>query len=202
MASAGPFGALRWRSIGPARGGRFNRGGGQRRAPERVLLRRDRRRPLEDDRRRHHLAAGHRRPDPQLVGRRRRRRPVQPRHRLHRASARSETPRQHHPGRRRLQVDRRRQDAGRTSAWPTRRPSRRSASIRPTPTSSTSRRSATTPAPNPERGVFRSKDGGKTWEKILFRDDKTGAIDLVLDPNNPHVLSTPRCGRRTAIVAA
>ena len=40
-------------------------------------------------------------------------------------------------------------------------------------------------APNAERGVFRSKDGGKTWEKILFRDDKTGAIDLVIDPNNP-----------------
>jgi photosystem II stability/assembly factor-like uncharacterized protein len=43
-------------------------------------------------------------------------------------------------------------------------------------------------APNPERGVFRSKDGGKTWEKILYRDDKTGAIELVLDPNNPQVL--------------
>lgn len=41
---------------------------------------------------------------------------------------------------------------------------------------------------NPERGVFRSKDGGKTWEKILFKDDKTGAIDLVLDPNNSRVL--------------
>ncbi len=43
-------------------------------------------------------------------------------------------------------------------------------------------------APNAERGVFRSKDGGKTWEKILFRDDKTGAIELVLDPNNPQVV--------------
>src|SRR5579864_1039305 len=43
-------------------------------------------------------------------------------------------------------------------------------------------------APNPDRGVFRSKDGGKTWEKILFRDDKTGAIELLLDPNNPQVL--------------
>src|SRR3954452_16543856 len=43
-------------------------------------------------------------------------------------------------------------------------------------------------APNPERGVFRSKDGGKTWDKVLFRDNKTGAIDLVLDPNNPHVI--------------
>jgi photosystem II stability/assembly factor-like uncharacterized protein len=43
-------------------------------------------------------------------------------------------------------------------------------------------------APNPERGVFRSKDGGKTWEKILFRDNKTGAVELVLDPNNPQVI--------------
>ncbi|HEX3704508.1 MAG TPA: hypothetical protein VHU82_14335 [Vicinamibacterales bacterium] len=43
-------------------------------------------------------------------------------------------------------------------------------------------------APNPDRGVFRSKDGGKTWEKILYHDDKTGAIEIVLDPHNPHVL--------------
>src|SRR5262249_2414990 len=43
-------------------------------------------------------------------------------------------------------------------------------------------------APNAERGVFRSKDGGKTWEKILFRDNKTGAIELVLDPHNPQVI--------------
>src|SRR5262245_21737586 len=43
-------------------------------------------------------------------------------------------------------------------------------------------------APNPERGVFRSKDGGKTWEKVLFRDDKTGAVEIVLDPGNPQVL--------------
>ena len=45
-------------------------------------------------------------------------------------------------------------------------------------------------APNPERGVFRSKDGGKTWEKILFRDNKTGAIELILDPANPQVIYT------------
>ena len=42
--------------------------------------------------------------------------------------------------------------------------------------------------PNAERGVFRSKDGGKTWERILFRDDKTGAIELILDPHNPQVV--------------
>ncbi len=42
--------------------------------------------------------------------------------------------------------------------------------------------------PNDERGVFRSKDGGKTWSKILFRDNKTGAIDLAMDRKNPNVL--------------
>src|ERR1051326_8298248 len=42
--------------------------------------------------------------------------------------------------------------------------------------------------PNEQRGVFRSKDGGKTWEKILSRGDKAGAIDLILDPTNPNIL--------------
>jgi photosystem II stability/assembly factor-like uncharacterized protein len=41
---------------------------------------------------------------------------------------------------------------------------------------------------NPERGVFRSTDGAKTWDKVLFRDDKTGAVDLSMDPTNPDVL--------------
>src|SRR5262245_51709682 len=41
---------------------------------------------------------------------------------------------------------------------------------------------------NPERGVFRSKDGGKTWDKVLFRDNKTGAVDIALDPSNPQVI--------------
>ena len=42
--------------------------------------------------------------------------------------------------------------------------------------------------PNAERGVFRSRDGGRTWEKILFRGDTVGAIDLAMDPRNPRVL--------------
>jgi photosystem II stability/assembly factor-like uncharacterized protein/uncharacterized protein (DUF2164 family) len=42
--------------------------------------------------------------------------------------------------------------------------------------------------PNEERGVFRSTDGGKTWQKVLARGDKAGAIDLILDPNNPRVV--------------
>lgn len=42
--------------------------------------------------------------------------------------------------------------------------------------------------PNEQRGVFRSKDGGKNWEKVLYRNEKTGASDLVIDPNNPNVI--------------
>src|SRR5438094_5576905 len=42
--------------------------------------------------------------------------------------------------------------------------------------------------PNSERGVFRTRDGGKTWEKVLYKDDHTGAIDVVFDPNNANIL--------------
>ena len=42
--------------------------------------------------------------------------------------------------------------------------------------------------PNPERGVFRTTDGGRTWRKVLFVDDSTGANDLALDPSNPRIL--------------
>ncbi len=39
--------------------------------------------------------------------------------------------------------------------------------------------------PNAERGVFRSTDGGQTFEKVLYKDENTGASDLVFDPSNP-----------------
>ena len=42
--------------------------------------------------------------------------------------------------------------------------------------------------PNSDRGVFRSKDGGKTWEQVLFKSNKAGAADLSMDPNNPRVI--------------
>lgn len=41
---------------------------------------------------------------------------------------------------------------------------------------------------NDERGVFRTTDGGKTWKKILFKNNKTGANDIVFDPSNPNVI--------------
>jgi photosystem II stability/assembly factor-like uncharacterized protein len=43
-------------------------------------------------------------------------------------------------------------------------------------------------APNADRGIFRSKDGGKTWQKIFYRSDKAGASDLVIDPTNANIL--------------
>ncbi len=42
--------------------------------------------------------------------------------------------------------------------------------------------------PNPDRGVYRTTDGGKTWQKVLFVNDRTGASDLVMDAKNPMVL--------------
>lgn len=42
--------------------------------------------------------------------------------------------------------------------------------------------------PNQERGVFRSSDGGGSWERILYVDDNTGAADLAIDPGNPRIL--------------
>ncbi|HEY0160624.1 MAG TPA: glycosyl hydrolase [Thermoanaerobaculia bacterium] len=42
--------------------------------------------------------------------------------------------------------------------------------------------------PSQERGVYRSKDGGRTWERVLFANENAGAIDLILDPTNPRIL--------------
>jgi photosystem II stability/assembly factor-like uncharacterized protein len=43
-------------------------------------------------------------------------------------------------------------------------------------------------APNPERGVYKSANGGETWRQVLSRDERTGAVDLTLDPGNPAVM--------------
>jgi photosystem II stability/assembly factor-like uncharacterized protein len=41
---------------------------------------------------------------------------------------------------------------------------------------------------NPERGVYRSRDGGKTWKRVLYRGERAGAIDISMDPKNPRNL--------------
>jgi photosystem II stability/assembly factor-like uncharacterized protein len=42
--------------------------------------------------------------------------------------------------------------------------------------------------PQQERGIYRTTDGGKSWERVLFVDENTGASDLAMDPNNPRIL--------------
>ena len=42
--------------------------------------------------------------------------------------------------------------------------------------------------PNEERGIFRSTDGGQTWQKVLYKDENTGGSDIEIDPSNPDVL--------------
>jgi len=43
-------------------------------------------------------------------------------------------------------------------------------------------------AASPERGVFRTEDGGKTWKKVLYKDESVGAVEVVMDPSNPEVI--------------
>ncbi len=41
---------------------------------------------------------------------------------------------------------------------------------------------------NKERGIYRTRDGGKTWQQVLYKNDSTGAIDIDFDPNNPNII--------------
>jgi photosystem II stability/assembly factor-like uncharacterized protein len=50
--------------------------------------------------------------------------------------------------------------------------------------------------PNPERGVYRTMDGGATWELVLFVDEDTGTIDLAMDPGDPQTLFAAMYQRR------
>ena len=155
------------------------------RPADRLLLRLGRRRRLEDDQCRPHVEA-----DLRLAAgrfdRRDRRRAVAARDALRRhrrgrhaladlatATACTSPPT---PARR-----------GRTSASTTPSRSATSSSIHAIRTSCSSRRSAMPTAPNPDRGVFRSRDGGKTWQKVLFKNENVGAIDLAFDPRNSQI---------------
>ena len=42
--------------------------------------------------------------------------------------------------------------------------------------------------PSPDRGVYRSRDGGTTWQRVLYRNDRCGAVDLAMDPHNSKIL--------------
>ena len=82
-------------------------------------------------------------------------------------------------------------DAGKTwthVGFPTRRRSREFASTRPIPNIVFVASFGKYGVPSDERGVFKSTDGGKTWQRKLFRDSKTGAVDLWIDRKNPSVI--------------
>ena len=50
--------------------------------------------------------------------------------------------------------------------------------------------------PNEERGVFRTRDGGETWDKVLYHDDNTGAVELAMDPESPDTVYAALYQRR------
>ena len=102
--------------------------------------------------------------------------------------------------RRHVQVHRRRQDVA--AHRPSRRPARSAAFafIRRIRISSTSPCSAISSRPNKERGVYRSSDGGKTWQQVHFVSDRTGAVDLTMDPKNPNMLIAAHVDRRAQAV--
>lgn len=50
--------------------------------------------------------------------------------------------------------------------------------------------------PNPERGLYKTTDGGQSWENILFIDENTGAVDVAMDPSDPNILYAATYQRR------
>jgi len=56
--------------------------------------------------------------------------------------------------------------------------------------------------PNSERGIFRTTDGGKTWEKVLYKDENTGGIDVAFDPHNSNILFASLWEARLALPGA
>ena len=52
--------------------------------------------------------------------------------------------------------------------------------------------------PNNQRGVYRSTNGGKTWEQVLFKDENTGAVQVCIDPSNPNIVYADMWGARQA----
>ena len=70
------------------------------------------------------------------------------------------------------------------------------------PTSSTSRRPGHLFGPNPERGIYKTTDGGKTWDKIKYVDENTGFTDIAIDPSNSNVLYAASYQRRRTDAAS
>ena len=156
------------------------------RTAARGLLRRRRRRALEDHRRRGELDAGHRWTDQELFGRRRRRVRSNP-DVVFIGMGESCIRGNIMPGDGVYKST----DAGKTWNHVGFSDSQAISKIRIHPTNPDIVFVASFGkygAPSAERGVFKSTDGGKTWKKTLFRDDKTGAVDISIDRRNPNVM--------------
>ena len=189
------IGALKYRSIGPAWGGRVSRACGRAGRSAHLLRRHGVRRRLEVDRRRHRPGS--------------------------RSSTTSRSPRSaRSPSRRPTPTSSTSAPARPTSAATSRpatastsrptpaRPgstsgsrtgrSARWSSIRRTPTSPSRPCSATPSAPTPSAASTAPRDGGKTWQQVLKKDADTGASDVAIDPVEPAASSSPASGRRAA----
>ena len=181
------WGSLDWRNVGPPRGGRSIAARGLGRAPLRVLHGHDRRRALEDHRRRPELGSGHRRADEQ---------------RLDRCGAglREQPPTSSTwgPARRRSVATSSRgdgayksTDAGETWEHIGLTETQNIARIRIHPencdiawVAAFGKHSAN----NPERGIFKTTDGGQTWRNVLFKSDGAGGVDISVDVTNPDII--------------
>ena len=151
------------------------------------------RRRVEDDQRRHDLDAGLRRRR-LVLHRLRRARSEEPERRLGR-HRREQQPAQRRLRRRRLQEHRRRQDVGerrpedeRTHRQDPDRPARLGHGLR--------RGAGAALGTGGDRGLYKTTDGGKTWNKVLDIGENTGVTDVVLDPRNPDVLLAATYQRR------
>ena len=184
--AASMYGDLRWRMIGPYRGGRTE---GRRRSPvtaRPVLHRRHEWRRLEDHRLRPHLDADLRRSADRL-DRRAGCCAIRPRHHLRRERRRSAAPRPL-DRRRHLQVHRRRTRPGRTSACATASRFRRLPSIRTIRTGCSWRCWATPTARTRNAASSARPTAARTFQKVLYKDENTGGVDVVLDPANPNIV--------------
>ena len=156
-----------------------------------------RRRRLEDDRRRRLLGERLRRLLHDVRGRRACRRALGPERDLRR-HGRDDDSRQRLARRRRLQVRRWRPHLDATSGWRTRATSAGIASTRTNPDLVYVAALGHAWGPNAERGVFRSRDGGATWEQVLFKSEQRRAPSTCRWTRTTRASSTPRSGRRSA----
>ena len=178
------FGGLEYRMVGPSRGGRVTAVAGHREQPSTFLYGRNRRRRLEDNRLRPELAQHLRRLPRHRLDWRDPRRRVRPQHRLRRRPARTVCAATSSS----VRVCTSRPDAGETWEHVGLEKTGNSGAVLIHPQNPDLAYVAAIGNPfasNPERGVYRTMDGGTSWEQVLFVSGQTGAVDLEFAPDNP-----------------